>query len=164
MFVIYSAKIYQDNSLHTNVRNELSLLGGSHSRFKDIQSLFQKIQGDSKLESEDALKALIKTYTGEAVYREIGSSLVNGNYNQIQGYLTSILFSLPKNGATFTYKDSKPLYRGVSPKSVNIEDYHANKIHYWPGFSSTSKRKDFAISRSKRGGNKGLIFEIYTST
>jgi hypothetical protein len=76
------------------------------------------------------------------------------------------LFNLPALGSQFSYKGSEPLYRGVNADAINITDYHACKIHYWPCFSSTSKLKDFAVKRSRRGvsNNPALIFEIYTST
>jgi hypothetical protein len=51
------------------------------------------------------------------------------------------------------YKDwQKPLFRGVMQKFINLKDYEINKIHFWPGFSSTSKDEKFAVRRS-RGEN-----------
>jgi hypothetical protein len=57
--------------------------GNKKTGFSDIEKMFEEISQDKKLTSESALKALIKTYTAEAVYREIGSSLVNGNYHLV---------------------------------------------------------------------------------
>jgi hypothetical protein len=37
-------------------------------------------------------------------------------------------------------------------KFINLKDYEINKIHFWPGFSSTSKDEKFAVRRS-RGEN-----------
>jgi hypothetical protein len=45
-----------------------------------------------------------------------------------------------------------PLFRGVKLSNINLKDYLINKIHFWPGFSSTSKDEKFAVERS-RGEN-----------
>ena len=46
-----------------------------------------------------------------------------------------------------------------------MDDYKKYGIHYWPGFSSTSKLKEFAVKRSrgKTIGAESLVFEIYCS-
>lgn len=60
---------------------------------------------------------------------------------------------------------NKPLYRGVDIQNINLDDYKKYGINYWPGFSSTSKLKEFAVERSKKKKeeNEGLIFEIFCS-
>jgi hypothetical protein len=47
---------------------------------------------------------LIKTYTGESVYREIGQALANSNYSIIQYYMTAIFNNLNSIGDKFVYK------------------------------------------------------------
>ena len=50
-------------------------------------------------------------------------------------------------------------------KFIKLEDYKKYGIHYWPGFSSTTKLKDFAMKRSNRNDKSihALIFEIHMS-
>ena len=50
----------------------METLGHAHLAFKDIKNLFKEVQNQPDLENEDCLKALIKSYTGESVFREIG--------------------------------------------------------------------------------------------
>jgi hypothetical protein len=46
-----------------------------------------------------------------------------------------------------------------------MNDYKPFYLHYWPGFSSTSKSREFAMKRSrgKDSSERALIFEIYTN-
>jgi len=47
------------------------------------------------------------------------------------------------------------VYRGIKTKYWNLDDYEENGIHYWPLFTSTSKK----LSVAKDFGTK--LFEIY---
>jgi hypothetical protein len=50
------------------------------------------------------------------------------------------------------YKDfQRPLYRGVKPGNIELKSYRINEIHFWPGFSSTTKDEKFALNRSRDG-------------
>ena len=64
-------------------------MGSKNYQYDLLSGMFEKLQNeeDQKLQSDASFKALIKSYTAESVFREIGGSLVNGNYHQIQGYL-----------------------------------------------------------------------------
>lgn len=105
------------------------------------------------IDKSKSLKTLIKTYTGESVYRQIGQSLVNGNYSDIQYYLTAILRDVDTIGTRLAYTQfNEPLYRGINKDAINLDDYKPFKVHFWPSFSSTSKKRDFALRRS-RGKN-----------
>ena len=58
-----------------------------------------------------------------------------------------------------------PLYRGIQKQYVKMEDYKIGSINYWPGFSSTSKKKQVAIKLARRFNktSKTLLFEIYVT-
>ena len=60
------------------VRDEMFAFGKHHTQWQLLEELFSKVN-DGELE----LKALVKTFTAEAVFREIGQALANGNYHQI---------------------------------------------------------------------------------
>lgn len=112
------------------------------------------------------MKANLKSYTSEAIYRNINLQIVNGKHANITNYLSSILKCLPQVGEQYGYTDFKtPVFRGCAPKCIDLEDYRVNQIHYWPAFTSTSLNKSLAINWSNRGKQKekALIFEVYLS-
>jgi len=42
--------------------------------------MFRVIKDQDQIDPAESFKAMIKTYTSEAVYRQITGALVNGNY------------------------------------------------------------------------------------
>jgi hypothetical protein len=116
---------------------------------------------------EKTVRALIKTYTSEACYRQISQSLVNGMQENCVNYLTLLLKKLENLNTSFTYSDSNtPLYRGIAREFIKMEDYQLNKVHFWAAFSSSSKSKDVAVNMARRGKPKGshaVVFNIYVS-
>jgi len=108
----------------------------------------------------------LKSYTSQAIYRNINLAIVNGRHANITSYLASIIQTVSKVGAQYAYKDyDRPVYRGCAPRCIDLVDYRKNQIHYWPAFTSTSENKSLAINWSNRGKkeNPALIFEIYLS-
>jgi len=71
-----------------------------------------------------------------------------------------------KFGPQVAYKNFEPLYRGIRADTLNLKEYRKNKVHYWPGFTSTSKDAEVAISRSRDDDlkNSALVFEIYVNS
>lgn len=74
--------IFQINSSQiqigpASVLSEFKKLGKNHRDFKHIQ----KLSKESKNEGMDFLKTVIKAYTSEAVFKQIGQLMVNGNFN-----------------------------------------------------------------------------------
>ena len=57
------------------------------------------------------------------------------------------------------------MYRGIWHASIDLDDYKIGGINFWPGFSSTSKDKNFARDRSRgdKDENPALIFEIFVA-
>ena len=49
-------------------------------------------------------KALMKTYTGQCLYRPIGGKLTTGKYESIQGYLSGIFNTLQLYGQDYSVK------------------------------------------------------------
>ena len=59
---------------------------------------------------------------------------------------------------------SEPVYRGMSIKFFNENDYKHNSILYWPRFSSTTRDKAVSLNFAKMDiKDDFLIFEIYLS-
>lgn len=173
MYTVYCNTIQEDEEIKmSEIIKELKDLSESQTGFKEVEDLltFADVIGmvDLKLSQEELLlRALIKTYTSEACYRQISQSIVNGMQERCANYLTKLLTQLPKVGSKFAYRETHvPLYRGILRQYVNLEDYKACRVHYWAAFSSSSKSKQVAISMSRRGkpqNEKAVIFEIYVS-
>ena len=133
-----------------------------------IHNLFSFL--DASIEMNDYQKlfrALIKTYTNEACYKNISLSLVNGMHEKAHNYIYLLLSTLPHIGNKYEYKAHwNPLYRGVLREYVNLDDYRINRVHYWPAFSSSSKDHKVALQMARRGKGKKenvVIFEIFVS-
>jgi hypothetical protein len=58
---------------------------------------------------------------------------------------------------------NSPVYRGVNPAYVKLDDYHIGSISFWPKLTSTSKDRRVAEGFSFSCSNpwKRLLFEIY---
>ena len=56
-----------------------------------------------------------------------------------------------------------PVYRGVNPAYIKLDDYQIGSISFWPKLTSTSKDRRVAEGFSYSNNNpwKRLLFEIY---
>ena len=91
--------------------------------------------------SRNALKAVAKSYSSEAIYREVGEAIRTGQFNKISCYLTTLVKSLTKHGKQLAYtRLNSTVFRGIRLDAS--EDYPVNHIGYWPCFCSTSKSLD----------------------
>ena len=88
-------------------------------------------------------------------------SIVQGVFTKITSYLSGLFQNIHNlDKSLFIYaKYDKPLYRGLPCTPETLKQYEVNKVHYWPAFSSTSKKKDVAIQFAQN--NKVLLFEIF---
>jgi len=64
------------------VLKELHKYGAKHLHWQGLRSLFN----DDKVSLQ---QAIVKAYTSEAVYREIGQDLVSGNFHHLSSYLSA---------------------------------------------------------------------------
>mmetsp|Transcript_23789 Transcript_23789/g.36478 ORF Transcript_23789/g.36478 Transcript_23789/m.36478 type:complete len:148 (+) Transcript_23789:924-1367(+) len=104
----------------------------------------------------------------------------NGEFSSISSYLSSLIQGATQFSEEIRYLDcSKPLFRGINPNFVNLDEYKVGSIGVWPCLNSTSKNmrkayefthmsqfpkiedinEDFIMPRITRG----LIFQIYLS-
>ena len=97
----------------------------------------------------DFFKSLIKIYTDEQCFTNIGSIFNNGNFQLLKSYLNSMVNLQMQLGKQLKYKDSKSLFRGVEDGKINHDDYKINHVHYWPKPTSTSKSEEVAIRFGK---------------
>ena len=69
-------------------------------------------------------------------------------------------------GLNLQYKDTQDaIYRGIKSDYYKVEDYRINRFNCWPGFTSTTKKKETAIgySRNNSINNPAVYFKIYTN-
>ena len=92
MFVVYSNFVQEPATLD-KVRDEMHALGSSHAQWQMLETLFEQSESEN-----ECLKAAVKTYTSEAVFRQIGSAIVNGNYQQVSNYIELIIDKVGKFG------------------------------------------------------------------
>ena len=63
-------------------------------KFEDeIQEELAQLKNDPHMKSLPALKMMIKSYTSEALFRNIGKNLSLGKFAEIQIYLNALLTS-----------------------------------------------------------------------
>ena len=51
------------------------------------------------------LKALVKTYSDDSLYRPINATITKGQYDKLQGYLSLLLMNLKDSGLNLSYKE-----------------------------------------------------------
>ena len=112
---------------------------------------------------------MIKAYSYDACYEEINTLLRKNGIEEIQTYLTACIEGLSKFYTQCGYQTFHlPVYRGIDPSNVNIDDYPINSILTWPQFTSTSKNDELAIgwSRMNSSNDNGpaLVMKIYLSS
>lgn len=128
------------------------------SCWTQIEQFYDKMeQIDKNMISEEALKYLVKSYSGQALYEGVDLAIRQGRFDDIQGYLTALFNNLKVNGKKFEYKNyGTPLWRGIRG---NLSDkYKVNDIMLFSSFSSSSK--DYFVA--KRFSCGGTIIRIFT--
>jgi len=102
-----------EDTLQSEALEELRRYGQKHKEWKRLEKLFET--------SKEPLLAAVKAYTSEAVYRQIGSDLVNGTYHNISAYLSTIFLAQNSIGPELVYsKQKSALYRGVKKEFINL--------------------------------------------
>ena len=105
----------------------------------------------------DLLGFAIKEYTNSRFYYDINKILARQEFLQVSNYICSILRGLPANQER-AYKDStKPLFRGIRRKFVDMSQYQVGQRLFWPAFTSSSQNPTIAKEFS---GKDGVIFVI----
>ena len=116
--------------------------------------LFQKLaKSDPDLKTEEAFKAMLKVYTHDSTFYNIGLRFQIGNFCDIQAYTATVLEAIQAHGSKYMYNNcNKPVFRGLSPHgSFNPVDFQLNSIGYFNKFSSSSTQDYVANRFSYRG-------------
>ena len=130
-----------------------------------------QIVGDPYLQGVNAFRRMVKTYTNNIVYTNIGKKMRTSQFEDIQSYCTTLIEGLNAHGPERKYQAyHKPVYRGVSAEFIKETDYIQGSIGFWPTFSSTSTDANigygFARQAARRLGADAIpvVFEIYISS
>ena len=64
----------------------------------EVKKLLNDSKDDPMLKSLEGFRSMVKTYTSEAVYSEIGRKMRNSHYEEIQSYLAATIQGLALHG------------------------------------------------------------------
>ena len=89
---------------------------------------------NKNLDKLDDFKAMIKTYTSDACYRNIKTYVRESQFEMIKNYLLVSLQGLNEYSEQLSFKNvTKPVWRGLRAEAVqSLDDYELGSIGYWP--------------------------------
>jgi len=115
-------------------------------KWDELIKELNRCKGDKSLKSIESFRQMVKTYTNNGVYAQIGKKMRTSQFEDIQSYCATIVQGIQKYGPKLSYKMTHlPVYRGIPSKFVRDADYKTNSIGYWPTYSSTTKQEEIAL-------------------
>ena len=85
------------------------------------------VKNDENLKSNDTFVSLIKAFTAQCLYGNIGKAMFNANYSKLQYYLRALMDLNTIYGMKYSYKKyHEPIYRGMGING------RFDKDHYQP--------------------------------
>ena len=109
----------------------MSVAHAADSDYDQVKAMMLDIlKNDKTLKSVDTFKKLVKAFTAQTLYTNMGRVMFNGNYARLAHYLRTLMDLNTIYGMQFSYKNyQEPLYRGMGINGrFSLDDYQPNSI------------------------------------